>query len=613
MKNIVDSKRLWVLLGAAALLFVVLLWRLIDLQLIKGSRYLEASEGNRIKVIEMEPVRGKIFDRQGNLLVDNRPSFSVFVIPYEIRRRPECAAYLISLLGIDQASLDSKIASKRSQPFQPLRIARDVSFATIAALEEHMSELPGVLIRIEAERYCPLSIAPHVLGYIGELSREDRKRFPGVKAGDIVGKTGLELQYDQILRGEKGVSFIEVDALGRELDEVYPDKATPTVPGTDIYLTLDLHLMEFADSLLGDRPGSVVAMDPWTGEVYVLLSKPRYDPEIFSTVMSQEMWRQLQDDPDTPLLHRAIQSGYPPGSSLKMAILTAALESGAIDRNYAVSCPGSFRLGQRTFRCWKSEGHGTVSVLKSLEESCDVFYYKTGLNAGLDAIESTLKMYRFGRPTGIDLDGEAAGLVPGRAYYDRRYGPRGWTKGLIPNISIGQGEVLVTPIQMARFCSIISTRGECYQPHLFGGFKPARWQSFRPDANPPKAGMLPSFQHSTIEFRPETWSIVQEGMHRVLHGDHGTARWLNPKVPMAGKTGTAQNPHGKDHAWFVAYAPFDDPKIAVSVLVEHGEHGSSAAAPIAVKLIYEYLKMQPSTEYLASQIDEPTIQPVVTE
>jgi penicillin-binding protein 2 len=603
MKNTVDNKRLWILLGATALMSIILLWRLTQLQIFQSDRFLEVSEGNRVRAVEIDPVRGKIFDRQGNLMVDNRPSFSVFVVPYEIRRRRQTADFLVDLLGIDRQSLDTKIAQHRSQPFQPVRIARDVPFAGVAALEERMSEYPGVLIRIEAKRYYSVDIAPHIIGYIGELSREDPKKFPGLKAGDIVGKTGLELQYDQILRGEKGVKYIQVDALGRELEEVYHDKAVHAVPGKDIYLTLDLHLMEYADSLLGNRPGSVVAMDPWTGEIYVLLSKPRYDPDIFSGVMSPETWKKLQDDPDKPLLHRAIQSGYPPGSTLKMAILAAGLEYGAIDRNFTAQCPGSFQLGRRTYHCWKSEGHGTVGVLKSLEESCDVFYYKAGLEAGLDAIETTLRTFRFGRPTGIDLDGEAAGLVPSRAYYDKRYGPRGWTKGLIPNISIGQGEVLVKPIQMARFSAILATRGQCMQPHLYGGVAPAKWQSFGTGG----------IQRSTVELRPETWDILQEGMHRVLHGDHGTAHWLNPSIPMAGKTGTAQNPHGKDHAWFIAYAPYENPKIAVAVLVEHGEHGSSTAAPIAVKLIYEFLRMNPSQEYLASHINEPPPQPVVTE
>ena len=566
MKNTINIKRLWILQGVAALMFVILLWRLIQLQIVQAEKLLEVSEGNRIRAVEIEPVRGKIFDRQGNLLVDNRPSFSVFVIPYEIRRRPQSAEYLTNLLGLEPQSLKDKIAQHRSQPFQPVRIARDVPFECIAALEERMSEHPGVLIRIEAKRYYPVSIAPHLIGYIGELSKADPMTFPGLRAGDIVGKTGLELKYDRILRGDVGVKYIQVDALGRELGEVYQEKAVPAVPGSDLYLTLDLQLMQFADSLLGDRPGSVVAMDPWAGEIYVLLSKPRYNPEVFSGVLSPETWKGLQEDPDKPLLHRAIQSGYPPGSTLKMAILAAGLEYGAINKNYVVSCPGSFRLGRRTYHCWKPEGHGKVGVLKSIEESCDVFYYNLGLEVGLDAIETTLKTFRFGSPTGIDLDGETSGLVPGRAYYDERYGPKGWTKGLIPNISIGQGEVLVTPIQMAQFCGILATRGNCTQPHLYGGFDPTGWVPFEGNG----------FQLTNIELRTETWDLIQDGMYRVLHEENGTAHWLDPGIPMAGKTGTAQNPHGEDHAWFIAYAPYKDPRIAVAVLVEHG----NMAAPL---------------------------------
>jgi penicillin-binding protein 2 len=590
MKN-TNNIRLWILKGITALLFGLLAGRLVHLQIIHGEKYLETSEENRIRALEIEPARGKIYDRHGDLLVDNRPSFSIFVIPYEIKKRPETIGQLIELIGLDPKEVREKLTRQKSQPFQPLRIARDVVFAKVAALEERMDDFPGVLIRIETERTYPLAIAPHVIGYLGELTKTNPEDYPGLQVGDIVGKTGIELQYDAMLRGKKGVSYIQVDALGRELGEVYPEKAIAPTAGTDIYLTLDLHLMQFADSLLGDRSGSVVALDPNTGEIYVLLSKPRYDLEMFSGGITQELWKQLQDDPNKPLLHRALQACYPPGSTLKMAILAAGLESGAFGENYTAYCPGSFRLGVKSYGCWKEGGHGTVGILRSLEESCDVFYYNAGLAAGLDAIESSLKKFQFGRPTGIDLDFEASGLVPGRAYYDKRYGKRGWTKGLIPNISIGQGEVLVTPIQMAQYVGIIATRGHCPEPHLLGGFKPVDWKPF-PERD------LPSV---TVELQDQTWALIQEGMRRVMMGDHGTAHWLMPKFPMAGKTGTAQNPHGEDHAWFVCFAPFGDPKIAVSVLVENGGHGSSVAAPVAVKLIEEFLRLYPSGELLANK------------
>jgi penicillin-binding protein 2 len=424
------------------------------------------------------------------------------------------------------------------------------------------------------------------------LTKTNPRAYPGLQVGDIVGKTGIELQYDATLRGKKGVTYIQVDALGRELGEVCQEKAVVPTAGSDMYLTLDLRLMQLADSLLGDRSGSVVALDPNSGEIFVLLSKPRYDLSLFSGGITPDLWKQLQDDPDKPLLHRAIQSCYPPGSTLKMAILAAGLESGGFGEDFTVHCPGFFRMGVRTFACWKEGGHGTVGVLRSLEESCDVFYYNAGLAAGLDAIESTMKKLQFGKPTGIDLESEASGLVPGRAYYDKRYGKRGWTRGLIPNISIGQGEVLVTPLQMARYAGILATRGLCPKPHLFGGFKPRDWDSF------PTADLA---SVTTVEFRDRTWSLIQEGMRRVVHGDHGTARASMPNFPMAGKTGTAQNPHGEDHAWFVAFAPFGDPKIAVSILVEHGGHGASAATPLAVKLIEEFMKLNSSGELLANK------------
>jgi penicillin-binding protein 2 len=360
------------------------------------------------------------------------------------------------------------------------------------------------------------------------------------------------------------------------------------VAGKTLHLTLDAKLQTMAESLLVGKTGAIVAIEPSTGEVLAIASSPTYDPNIFAGAVLSSDWGKLLSDPVKPMLNRAVQATYPSGSAIKMAMLTEGLESGDISVDWKVSCGGALRVGNRSFACWRKQGHGRMGVLDAVEQSCDVFFYTLGLRIGVDGVHRAMMRYHLGMKTGIDSGTELAGLAPSEDYYNRRYGPNGWTRGFIPSIAIGQGEVLVTPLQMCAFIAAIADGHVWRQPHLVREIL---------DPSTGKVEVPDNHTSQPIDATPETIELIREATRRVVMGAHGTAHSLcDPELVMAGKTGTAQNPHGEDHAWFVAYAPFDNPQIAVCVLVEFGGHGSSAAAPLAGQLMRAYLKKEKPAE-----------------
>jgi len=335
-----------------------------------------------------------------------------------------------------------------------------------------------------------------------------------------------------------------------------------------------------AESLLAGKIGSVVVIDVRNGGVVAMASAPTYDPDIFAGRLDATAWNNLLEDPNKPMLNRSVQTMYPPGSTIKPAMLTEALQSGAITPEWSTSCPGSYSVGNRSFKCWKHGGHGHVTPLLAIEESCDVFFYKVGMIIGPDGVHSAMTRYHMGKATGVDQTSEADGLAPSVAYYNRHYGPNGWTRGFIPSISIGQGEVLVTPVQMAAYAAAIADGTVWRKPHLVNGVYDPETQTLE---------RIP-VEADTLSASPEIVGMVREGMRLVVWGDQGTARaQRDDQVQIAGKTGTAQNPHGDDHAWFIGFAPVDHPIVACCVLVEFGMHGSSAAAPIGKEVMKKYV------------------------
>ncbi len=574
-----SAERLLPLYILVTIVFGLIGVRLFRMQVVQAETYLKKSDTNRIKAVELTPLRGLMYDRNGELIVDNYPSYTLYAVPYAIDQNPEVRDTLLTLSGLTNEQFEERLRKIPNNRYTPVRIIRDVPFNLYAALEERKVYLPGISFQIEPKRAYHHRIASHTLGHIGELKERDAPKFPDQEIGDIVGLAGLERTWNKALCGEKGFNYLEVDVMGRVIGPLSGIDQKPPNPGKDLILTIDVFLQEYAEELLGDGSGSVVAIEPKTGEVLVMASKPDYPPETFANVLTTEQWRALQEDPAKPLLHRAIQGAYPPGSIFKMAVLSAGLGSGIIDTDFDVTCNGGLYLG-RWFSCWKKTGHGHVGHKESIEQSCDVFFYTVGLKLGIDRFSEWVGKFPFGIKTGIDLEHESAGLLPSRAFFDRRYGENKWSDGQLFNIAIGQGDVLVTPLQAAVYASSLANGGWWVTPHLVRGLQ-------NPDST---REFLDQWEKHTVDIDPNVISIVRQDMLQVTEGARGTAHWLyDPRLTVAGKTGTAQNPHGKDHALFVAFAPFDDPQIAVSVVVEHGEHGSTAAAPIAYKIIRAYL------------------------
>ncbi|MFH0883523.1 MAG: penicillin-binding protein 2 [bacterium] len=581
-----DPSRLLAMGVLFSALMVVLALRLARLQLVQSEIYLRQSQTNRVRVIEKPPLRGLMYDRNGDLLVDNFPSYTLLAIPEMIDRNPVMRDSLLKLIDLDDEEFDKRLHKISGNRYTPVRILRDLDFPMLASLEERRAHLPGIMFRVETKRAYPVAVAPQTLGHIGEMKEDQKDRYPDLQPGDIVGLSGLEERWNGELIGRTGYEYVEVDALGRAIGPLEGVDPIPAEPGSDLILTIDLDLQQYAEELLGEQSGAVVCIQPKTGEVLVIASKPDYPPETFAGLLTPDEWRNLQDDPQTPLLNRAVQGVYPPGSIFKPAVLVAALASETIDENFKITCVGGYQLGKRWFRCWNRGGHGEVEHRKSISESCDVFYYLLGLRLGMDKFHDQIQRFGFGKRTGIDLPHENEGLLPSRRYMNRKYGEGRWTSGHLFNVAIGQGDVLITPLQAAVYTAAIANRGWWITPHLVRTIR-------RPDGS---EQIPPVSERHETGFNPDMLQEVREDMLQVVEAARGTAHWLkDPRVRVAGKTGTAQNPQGADHALFIAFAPFEEPEIAVAVIIEHGRHGATAAAPIAFKLIRRYLGFDEET------------------
>lgn len=576
--------RIKILKAAMVVLFAALLLRVGYIQLHLGERYMRQSEENRLRVKDIDPLRGLIFDRKGRIMVENRPGYTIVGTPSAVLKNPQTLSKLRDAFCEPEDNGWETLAAKRLNKQAEIRLKRDIEFAQLAAVEASMLFLPGIEVKVESKRHYSQRTAAHILGYLGEISSGELSSYKGFLAGDIVGKYGVEKIYNSLLFGQRGFHVIEVDAAGNKIRDVRGIKDIPAVNGSDIYLTIDLDLQRLAEELLEDKSGAVVALDPSNGDILAMVSAPDYDPEVFSGMVRPEDWNMLVNHPGKPLLNRAVQGTYPPGSTVKMAILAAALQEGVITTEQTFHCPGYYQLGERNFKCWREAGHGHIKALPAIEQSCDVYFYNLGLMLGIDKMAEYLRNFGFGAPTGIDIEGEASGLVPDSAYKNRRWGEGKWTRGHLLNTAIGQGDVLVTPLQLAVFCAALANGGYLPEPHLLKGTvyrNPDYWKSWKPS------------MRKVEGVSPEAFDILRRGMNLVVQGEHGTAHWLmNPNLEIAGKTGTAQNPHGEDHAWFIGFAPFEDPVIAVCALVEHGEHGSTSAAPIVMKIIHRYLQLE---------------------
>jgi len=597
------GKRATILLGVCGVVLLMLVGRLFFLQAVKGGYYGRVSEENRIRLLTLPASRGEITDRNGRIIATNRPSYTAFLIPYEMMealpernsRLPDqgmasLTHKLAVSLGLDTSYLEQKLKSKRLLGYEPIKLKKDVDFRTVCVIEEQNEDLPGVIYQVEPTRkYLEAGWVGHVVGYVNEFSKKELHEGSvqkGFRLGGVIGRKGLEKQYDDMLRGKDGATFLEVTARGKILGPLEEKKPDPPANGWDLGLTIDLDLQAAAESALVDCPSAaVVALDPKSGGILALVSKPGVDANLFAGSMSPEEWNDILQDPLHPLLTRPIQATYPPGSILKLLTAAVALETGLATENTSFApCDGSFTFGKREFRCWQPGGHGRLNLKDAIIQSCDVYFYQLGLKVGLERWSRYARMCGFGERTGVDLPDEAKGFVPDLDYYRRKYGKGDWVKGLVINLSIGQGEVLVSPLQLAVFFAGLATDGRLVRPHLVDQVTTADGKTlpFQPEI----VGHLP--------FSPATLRTLQEAMAGAVNDPRGTGSLARiPDITVAGKTGTAQNPHGEDHAWFVGYAPASDPQIVVAVLVENMGHGGTFAAPVARAIMERCLKGEP--------------------
>jgi penicillin-binding protein 2 len=500
--------------------------------------------------------------------VDNRPAFMVSVIPRQFSR--ETRASLSELLGMPLENINEKIKIRHS--FRPVIIEHDVEYQALINLEEERFDLPGVLVEVESKRYYPEGVfSPHIFGYVGEVSPREAQSRKDFELGEMIGKSGLELAYDTNLRGVKGVYFVGVDAEGRDLGMINSERNIESIPGMDIYLTLDYTFQQFAESLMVDKQGAIVAIDPRNGKILAFVSKPDFDPRYLAGKISPQVWNQLQNDPAHPLFNRVTQSTYPPGSTYKLVAAVAALQENIITPEWSANCPGYFRLGNKVIKCWNAKGHGRISLPQAIRSSCNVYFYQLGLKIGLDVWSKYSQKFFFGKTTGIDLPNETKGLVPTEEFYNKRYGRIGWTKGNLANLAIGQGELLTTPLQMAQFAMILANKGVVYTPHI---------TDYLYDKVNSTRIYFPVKTFYVEGISDKTYDFIRTAMFNVVNGGTGGQGAVRG-IQVAGKTGTAQNPHGEDHAWFIAFAPLNNPTIAIAVLIENGGSGGAIAAPIA--------------------------------
>lgn len=587
---------LWCVVVVAAV-FGVLAARLVYLQVLHGARYRYLSENNRIRLERVAAPRGMILDRRGEILAGVRASFDALVVPAEVPRegREELYRKLSEVLGLPPDELAEAVEKPGPPPWKPRIVRRRLEWAEMARLEAHRLELPGVLVQANPVRHYPFgTLMAATLGYVGEISgRELRSAAYGeYEAGDSLGRGGLEGAWEGTLRGDAGGQQVEVDVRGRKLDVLAEQAAKP---GRNLVLTLDRRLQEVAEEALGTEVGAVAALQVRTGDVLALVSSPGYDPNQLARGVTADEWSALSTDPRHPLQNRALQGQYPPGSTFKIVMALAGLSEGVITPSTKIFCGGALNFAGRAYHCWKHAGHGWVDLETAIIQSCDVYFYQLGLDLGIDTIHKYAVALGLGSPTGIDLPGERGGLVPSSAW-KRQARKEPWYTGETLSVSIGQGYMLVTPLQLASMIAAVAhPQGVRMRPRIVARVE---------DAEGRPLVEIPPQEAARLDLRRIHLDRVRDGLRQVVAGLRGTGKRAEVEgYPVAGKTGTSQvvklaGERGvpeeeipwehRDHALFVCYAPADDPEIAVAVVVEHGGHGGSAAAPVAQKVIEAY-------------------------
>ena len=567
------------------LIFLIFGARLWQLQILQGSEYTLRAERNRVRRISVVAPRGAIFDRNGIPLVENRPSFDVLLYREDMQDREATTRFIVEKLGVSLESIERQFSRHKNTPrYRPIVVKEDVGMDDISIVEAYRRDHPEIRLAREQRRlYNYETTAAHVLGYMGEINEKELKsgEFPYAVTGTLVGRTGVEKNYNHILTGVDGARQVVVNSIGREIGVL---EEIPAVAGGDIRLTLDLDLQLAAEKELEGKVGVIIAMNPQNGEILVMANAPSFNPNAFSPRISNAEWKEINNNPDKPLLNRAIQNTYPPGSIFKVIMASAGLHTGALDDDPAVLCTGSSEYYERMFRCASSAGHGYLRLEQAIAASCNIFFYELGRKLGISTIAEHSMLLGLGARTGIDLPGERSGVMPSPEW-SRRVRNTPWFAGETISVAIGQGAVSTTPMQMLRAISAIATGGRLTTPHVFldaesGNMQNAEWRV------------------TQLPLKNEHIRRIKEGMWRSVN-DEGTGRAaMVPGMDICGKTGTVQvvgrenrqsaKSNTENHSWFAGFAGRDNPEIVVVVFAEHGGSGGAVAAPIAGKIFKAY-------------------------
>ena len=571
-----------------SLLFLGLSLRLFYLQVVRGNYYREQSEEQRTHIIPERAPRGIIYDYKGNVIVGNKTAFVALFYPFAQKKAPP-REVIDRLQGILNKDLAPQV-DKGWRQGQMVKLANDLTRTEMFRIQEQRMMLPGISVVREARReYAAPEANSHLIGYLNEITARELETLgsEGYRQGERIGRGGLEQTYNGLLRGQDGGWQIEVDALGHQTRIV---RRLPPLIGNSLHTTIDEHLQVVAAEALNASPtgrGAVVGIDPRTGAIRVMVSTPGFDPQLAST----KEFAPYLTDKQLPLYNRTVQALYAPGSTFKIITFIAGLVDAGIDPSLTFFCPGKFQLGNKTFRCWYKKGHGNMSLIPALTQSCNVYFYQLGLKTGSRSLEKFARQFHLGEKTGIPIPSEKRGLIPSAEWKLRKMHIR-WQRGDTVNMAIGQGAVWVTPVQMACLIATVANSGAYYQPYLVDSIVDSSGKTiFKNTPHKKDDVMLP----------PRVWDLLHIGLESVVTNGTGRGCYI-PEVKVAGKTGTAQNPQGNDHAWFVSYAPADKPELALAVIVENGGHGGTAAVPITRK-IYEAnfnLVKEPKPE----QVDE---------
>jgi penicillin-binding protein 2 len=547
------------------------------MQILNQKSYQDKATDNSIKSIEQIPLRGVVYDRNSKLLVNNIPAYTLRITPADYDNKLN--SIIETILKVNSGYINNILYEyKKFSKYLPIKIKRGISFDTVAWIEEHSLNLPGVDYIVEMHRGYPAGInGSHIFGYLKEISQKQlSKDNDYYNQGDNIGNTGVEKSYENQLRGIKGNNFVIVNSQRKVIDAFNNgSEDIPAVKGNDLILTIESNAQRVAEEEFKGKKGGLVAIDPATGDILALVSAPEFELDEFAYITSRDYLKSLYNDPGKPLFNRATTSIQSPGSTYKMISAIAALDMGIITTSTTFFCSGSVTFG-RIFKCHGV--HGKVNIITAIEKSCNSFFYQLIPKIGINNWARYGRLFGFDSFTGIDIDEENSGLIPDEEYYKKRYGSE-WPRSIMLSLSIGQGEVSVTPLQLAQYTALIANNGKGYQPHLVKGIV---YESNHEivDLN---------YKPLDVGLDQRIFDVVKEGMYLVVNGE-GTATHLRyGEFEISGKTGTAQNPHGEDHAWFIAFAPFDNPKIAIAVMVENVGFGGTHAAPIAKKVIEAYL------------------------